>query len=292
MTRFPLTVSTVKQMTDLLSSIFFILFCSFDPTLYIPYVYSRSPPLCLFLFFFVFFYPSLHPFWCFDAHTNSGVWPWTDKQSLSSLFGLDPDGTYLAYTLTVRAVPLLFFFFPPPLSDLQHTLEAWKKRTDWLLGTQVKRTPFSLDRRKKTRQFFFFLFTPWAHHQFTLAMQYRLTAENVYREGVLEGEKTRRKKRNKRSTLRSLSLTHSVSPLAHRLLYRWGGRIMDGADTEWSCTAIACKFITTKGGRKRVKVKKDRKNKELVIILLIGTFRIYTLKVLATNMWWEQWKSK
>ena len=100
-------------------------------------------PLCIFslvsFMFVFFFYPSLYPFWCFDAHTNSGVWPWTDKQSLSSLFGLDPDGTYLAYTLTVRAAPLLFP--PSPIGFTTHTLEAWKKRTDWLLGTQVKRTP-------------------------------------------------------------------------------------------------------------------------------------------------------
>ena len=151
MTRFPLTVSTVKQMTDLLSSIFCILFCSFDPTLNIPYVYSRSSPLCLF-----FFSTLLYPFWCFDAHTNSGVWPWTDKQSLSSLFGLDPDGTYLAYTLTVRAAPLLF---PPPLSDLQHTpLKREKSELTDCWAHKSREPPFSLDRRKKTTRQFFFLF--------------------------------------------------------------------------------------------------------------------------------------
>jgi hypothetical protein len=81
MTRFPLTVSTVKQMTDLLSSIFFILFCSFDPTLNIPYVYSRSSPLCLFFFSTLLSIP-------FDALTHTQIREFDRERtnSLSHLF--------------------------------------------------------------------------------------------------------------------------------------------------------------------------------------------------------------
>ena len=99
MTRLPLAVSTVKQMTgaafiDLLYSVLL----SSDPILSPMYITSPPFPPSPLLF------PSP-----FDALTHTQIREFDRERTnspLSSLFGLDPDGTYLERTHSPRLLDL------------------------------------------------------------------------------------------------------------------------------------------------------------------------------------------
>lgn len=130
---------TLWTFIDLLYSVW--LAYSSDPILPIYIVsliciYSRPPFTPTYTFIF-------HPFWCALTHTQIREFDRERTNSrLSSLFGLDPDGTYLDCT-----------HHSPRLLDLHtHTLEAWKK-PNWLtvLGTQRR----GGGKRAIGRRFFF-----------------------------------------------------------------------------------------------------------------------------------------
>jgi hypothetical protein len=176
---------TLWTFIDLLYSVWL----SSDPILpivYPLYVYILAPPPFTPTQTFIF-----HPFWCALTHTQIREFDRERTNSwLSSLFGLDPDGTYLDCT-----------HHSPRLLDLHthtHTLEAWKK-PNWLtvLGTQRRGGKRAIGRRF----FFFFLFfPPWVHHQFTLGMQYRLIYSRGIDQGSVEKGKKGRKKEQEINT--------------------------------------------------------------------------------------------
>lgn len=219
------------------------------------YILARLLYVC---FFFLPFSLSLLMLWRthkFGSLTVNGqtvslisFWPW----SWWDLLSLYTDCTSCSSSFS-------------PLPYRIYNTHPWSvKKANWLTAghTSQENPRFLLIEGRKRGSSFFFSFHSLGASSIHISDAIPpYSRECIPWGSVGRGKDKAKKKRNKRSTLRSLSLslTHSVSPLAHRLLYRWGGRIMDGADTEWSCTAIACKFITTKGGRKRVKVKKDRK---------------------------------